>query len=212
MNHVKMEEVRKNPKFFAQLFAEGHQELEKLILNLWERNIGTYQCCAGHEEGDCPYIMLHFSFNQKEIIYALVSSIYNFKNIRIMFEKKHNCNEVALLIGAYGTNTFFRDINQAIERKTNIDDKVEKFVDIIVDEFLKVKGKNYDLYCERIYDGNTSNVNIYAHRYENGVRHLFEFNTSIDEEIILAEKNLFIEEYLKTIRNEKNKQLVKKIK
>lgn len=43
--------IKANKQEFANVFAEGSQELKKLLLYLWDNNIMTRGCCVGHKNG-----------------------------------------------------------------------------------------------------------------------------------------------------------------
>ena len=44
----------------AKDFAEGSEELESVLLYLWQNKIETIACCAGHEKNhNCPYVFFN---------------------------------------------------------------------------------------------------------------------------------------------------------
>lgn len=49
------EVIKNDPIGFAKSFSEGNKSLEKLLLSLWDNNIQTHGCCAGHSEPSHHY-------------------------------------------------------------------------------------------------------------------------------------------------------------
>lgn len=46
--------IKSDKQGFAEVFAEGSQELKNLLLFLWDNDIMTKGCCAGHRRGLFP--------------------------------------------------------------------------------------------------------------------------------------------------------------
>lgn len=49
LNRVSLDELKNNQENFAENFSEGNPNLKRLLLTLWDKNIETVGCCAGHE-------------------------------------------------------------------------------------------------------------------------------------------------------------------
>ena len=68
---------------YAELFAEGNEQLKNILLKLWERGIDTYACCAGHGEPRWPYIFLNIEKFLNSDFESLIAKI-------LTYSKKYN--------------------------------------------------------------------------------------------------------------------------
>ena len=73
----------------AKLFSEGSEELEQLLLTLWEMGIQTNACCKGTEEFDhkqglikMPYITLNLTEDRLNLILNLVEDVLKDKSLK----------------------------------------------------------------------------------------------------------------------------------
>lgn len=74
--------IKKRKEGFAELFSEGSPNLKKLLLFLWENNIETIGCCAGHYNErrfdlNFPYIGFYApdKFNSEEGVVEFVQHV-----------------------------------------------------------------------------------------------------------------------------------------
>ena len=54
--------IKSNRQEFAEVFAEGSQELKNLLLFLWDNDIMTRGCCVGHKKGFFPSKKEHHAY------------------------------------------------------------------------------------------------------------------------------------------------------
>lgn len=70
---------------YSKLFAEGSQELENLLLILWNQGIDTIACCTGHKENECceyehePYFSLSIKGLEDLRLKKILSKLYELK-------------------------------------------------------------------------------------------------------------------------------------
>lgn len=71
---VGLEETAKN-------FSEGSEDLEKILLNLWEMGIDTFACCKGsrdknhHSDVKCPYVSILITPENRKRVKTLMRYI-----------------------------------------------------------------------------------------------------------------------------------------
>lgn len=56
--------IKSNRQEFAEVFAEGSQELKNLLFFLWDNDIMTRGCCVGHKKGFFPSKKEHHAYGQ----------------------------------------------------------------------------------------------------------------------------------------------------
>lgn len=70
-----IEEIMKDPKYFAQKFSEGSKSLEELLLFCYANDISTLACCAGHENSRGIKPHDNIVFNVKPEQYEIFSFV-----------------------------------------------------------------------------------------------------------------------------------------
>lgn len=158
--HLEMEEVLENKEKWAKIFSEGNEELEQLLLNLWQHNIDTYMCCTGHEYGDTPYIVMYIPFENKEMIYKIINSIYNEEHVLIKLGKEYQKKELMIDIRSYVSPDFFAPINNSLNKevsKNEINKEIIKAVELLSN----FSHDNYDLYWDMINNNGVKKHSAY---------------------------------------------------
>ncbi|MBQ6546432.1 MAG: hypothetical protein IJL74_00345 [Bacilli bacterium] len=71
-------EVIKNKHYYAKLFSEGRESLERLLLTSYGNGTMTRACCAGHMEESINESYIYFRSTKKDL--GLFSTINNYIN------------------------------------------------------------------------------------------------------------------------------------
>ncbi len=212
--HLKFEDALKDKNYFAKLFSEENPELEKLLLNLWDKNIETYMCCTGHNYGDAAYIMMYLPLDEKETIYNIINSVYNLEGVTTRLGREHNRKKLLIDIKAYNDNSFFRNINKSINKNISKDKVVDDLVNI-VELLSKFERKNHDLYCEITNYEVGKKFNVYVNSISQSVdgpiRHMYVLNKYFEKKDLIKMNSFFSDEELEQNYN-KQKKLSKKFK
>ncbi len=78
--YVDFKEVLKEKQKYARIFSEGCPRLKDLLLKLWDVDIETLGCCAGHDDDESyrqfSHINLHIPYNQRNLILAFAKIKY----------------------------------------------------------------------------------------------------------------------------------------
>lgn len=216
--HLNFNEVLKNKDYFAKIFSEGNPDLEKLLLDLWDREIETYMCCTGHEIGDAAYVMVYLPLDDKERMYNVISSVYNLTGVSTRIGREHQKDSILIDVKSYITDRFFRTINSNLDKNIS---KNEVDVEIynIIEMLSKFNYENYDLYCEINNYDDCKTFNVYANyttkNLEENTRHMYVLNRSVSRNEI-SENNIFFknteleQKVLEIDERNKQKQLVKR--
>ena len=114
-------------KTAAKQFAEGDENLEKVLLTLWEMGIETSACCKGlndknHKEGllKTPYLVIEITPKTHKIIMKLIKYILNEKSLNkpnIIFKSinfNNNQHNIILLEKSFLTNNAAKKMFESI--------------------------------------------------------------------------------------------------
>lgn len=83
--HIQMEDILKDPKRYANEFADGSEALRDLLLYCWENGINTYKSNAGEldeQEYNPPYIVFDIPCKDKTQILNIVNTAFRLKDTR----------------------------------------------------------------------------------------------------------------------------------
>lgn len=182
--HIPMSEVIKNKNYYAKLFSEGNRLLEKLLIYCFNNGIDTYMCSAGEEgENDAPYFALHVSYENKELIYNILSSVYDLEGTIIKLSKNIDNKDIFVNVGSYYGNVFFENILDGLR---NIDSKKAVSLDIIniVEILNKFNNPSYNLVFEsNIISNGKRKYNVwldYIIKEDKHVKYLYVFKEKYD--------------------------------
>ena len=140
------EEKLKNSK----LFAEGSQELENLLLNLWNQGIDTFACCVGHKYDDGSESNPYFSLSIKELedlrLKKILNKLYELKAKNIVsdiditvdvYKSKFERHSLTVLFKEIDENNFallseiFKSKN--LKTKPIVSPKKQKFINAAIE-------------------------------------------------------------------------------
>ena len=68
-----------NPLDYIHEFAEGNEKLRELLTTCFDKDITTIYCCAGHESGNDPFIMMMYD----EKLNTTLNNLYNNNDIGV---------------------------------------------------------------------------------------------------------------------------------
>ncbi|MFA5603956.1 MAG: hypothetical protein WDA12_03840 [Bacilli bacterium] len=154
-------EVMKNKSYYAKVFSEGSAELEKLLLNLWKKNIETFMCCTGHEIDDAAYIMMYLPTTNKEMMYTIIDAVYNEDQTYIIVGKEHDREDILIDIKSYCGSKFFENINRSLEQSVVLN-KIDSNISNMIEILSEFNYKTFDLYYEIFNIRNQKRLDIYA--------------------------------------------------
>lgn len=155
--HIPMSEVIKNKNYYAKLFSEGNKLLEKLLKYCFNNGIDTYMCSAGEEgENDAPFFALHVSFENKELIYNILNSVYRLEGTTIKLSKNIDNKDIFVNVGSFYDDKFFESIYNGLLNINKSDNQtVRPDIANIVEILNSFNNQTYNLVFEsiRIVDG-----------------------------------------------------------
>lgn len=223
--YVPFEEVLKNKEYYANLFSEDCQSLKELLLNLWDRKIETYGCCAGHYDEDQiidrpVYIRMYVP--TKELVYRIVAPVYNnsdpmfsYLALRIILGKQAKKDGLYLVdLMVYYDSYLFKIIKNNLDKKISEDmvikSKAKTFANImrVLENYRR---SDLDLSCEltKGMSGTTfaaKLIKVNNDKYQRGnVKEEVAFDRELEEQDC---SNLIY--YLNSYELDKPKVLVKK--
>ena len=114
---------------FAKMFSEGNNNLEICLLKLWNNNIYTIGCCAGHSE-KVPYIGIDLNNSNINNVITLLNNLKK-DNIKLTFTS----NTITHYVGIKGIDindkTIFNNITDSINNISKSDEFKEQINEIL---------------------------------------------------------------------------------
>ena len=136
VSRMKMDIILDNKEKYAEEFSEGNLLLKKCLLNLWNNQIHTVGCCAGHEEKDnsVSYIGIDLIESNLNNVMNLLNNIDK-SNIKITFTTCYgniNCSIKSFIVN---DNKLFENIINSLENSCtqNNDNDFDRTIDFIKD-------------------------------------------------------------------------------
>lgn len=198
--HLPMSEVVKNKSYYAKLFSEGNSLLERLLMYCFNNGINTYMCSAGEEgENDAPYFALHVPYENKELIYNILGSIYGLEGTVIKLSKNIDNKDIFVNVGSFYGDVFFEHIHnglQNINNKKNVSPDIANIVEILN----KFNNSSYNLVFEsNVISGGKRKYNVwldYIVKEDRQIKYLYVFKEQYDYHNVIKLREFYNREAL----------------
>lgn len=184
--HLALEKILENKNYYAELFSEGNADLKRILTYCFDHNIGTYMCCTGHfndeDEFEEPFIMLNIPYSNKELIYSIVSSLYDVEDVFIKIGKKYEKDVIELDARSYCSNRFFKKFYKGITNLNNAKNVAPEVIKI-VETLNQFNHPPYDLYFRSSYvDGSM--------QYETWVDYVYDTGEKRGRDLFVLSKRM----------------------